>query len=170
MLFSQIALLVLIVMGIVTGYLPLWLGLATLAAWGGAKLAMRPIVARIERDELASKRRAGARIDIHNVKPIESLEDAAGDSYDVDLTIHPDRHAATWEPNQVTVFQDVAGHTVPCDVQACLVWRGEEFVPCGVETQTGTARLRIRVAVSSREAALQIRCHDERLGTVPLPK
>lgn len=165
MRFSQIAIVVLVVMGMITQTIPVWLGLAALGAWAAAKVLMRGLLAQIERKELATHRLGGAALELHKVEPL-SEGDPGRATYRVEFSVvQPDQ--VEWQPRELVVFPS-DGPIKPCTVERCEVWDEGKFQPCGPELYLGTARVRLRIDAPARASGLVISYHGERVGVVSL--
>lgn len=167
MRFSQLTLIVLIVMGMFTRYIPVWLGLLTIVVWIVAKLLMRLVIGQIERSELGKQRLAGARLDVHDVVALNS-EESAPRLYQIDFTLRPNEESLEWAPGDIVLFQSGNDGPKACLMDTCEMWFDGEYALCGSTTHTGHLRMRVRVYVPEGVSTLVLSYNEERLGSIEL--
>ena len=169
MLFSQLALIVLVVLAMATGYVPWWLGVVTLLAWGAAKLGMRGVIRQVERRELLTQRLGGSKLEVL-VERLAADADAAADSgarYWLDVTLTPPSPDTEWFPLQIEAFEIRGADSGACRVEACMIWRGDTFVPC-MESIVGSGRVRLLIETLQSTTSIVLSHQEERLGSVSL--
>lgn len=171
MQFSQIALIVLIVMAMITRYIPLWLGIVTIAVWAAAKLLMRALINQMERRELAKHRLSGAQIDVHCIDVVrDAHENYRNASYRLEFSVRPKDAGIEWRPDQLAVFPVDEPDASACAIESCDVSDdANRFIPCRDRAHTGEVRVRLHVAIPQDVSRVLLSYRHERLATMELP-